>query len=113
MACGVSSCRGECHSAIFTLRLRSAMPDGTTPPIAYDVVIIGTGFGGTITALTLADRLKGTSKRLLMLERGTWWTTPVSTVQDKNVKTRDFIARKNQPVQFWSSQNYFMGLVDL
>jgi choline dehydrogenase-like flavoprotein len=113
IACGVCSCRGECHSAIFPLCLRSAMPDGTTPPNEYDGVIIGTGFGGTISALTLADRLKGTSKRLLMIERGTWWTTPVSTVQDKNVKTRDFIARKNQPVQFWSSQNYFMGLVDL
>src|SRR5215831_16035082 len=78
-----------------------------------DIVIIGTGFGGTMTALTLADRLKNTNRKLVMIERGTWWTTPVSTVQDKNVKTRDFLARKNQPVQFWSSQNHFMGLVDM
>jgi choline dehydrogenase-like flavoprotein len=88
------------------------MPTNTTPSHA-DVVIIGSGFGATMTALTLADRLKTTNQKLLMIERGTWWTTPVSTVQDKNVKTRDFLARKNQPVQFWSSQNHFLGLVDM
>jgi choline dehydrogenase-like flavoprotein len=91
---------------------RTSMPTNITPSHA-DVVIIGSGFGGTMTALTLADRLKTTNRKLLMIERGTWWTTPVSTVQDKNVKTRDFLARKSQPVQFWSSQNHFMGLVDM
>jgi hypothetical protein len=91
---------------------RTLMPTNVAPSQA-DIVIIGTGFGATMTALMLADRLKSTNRKLLMIERGTWWTTPVSTVQDKNVKTRDFLTRKQQPVQVWSSQNHFMGLVDM
>jgi cation diffusion facilitator CzcD-associated flavoprotein CzcO len=54
----------------------------------YTVIIIGTGFGGTMTAIPLADEFKkkdanklpAERRTILMLERGTWWTTPVSTV---------------------------------
>jgi len=81
----------------------------------YEAVVIGTGFGGTMTALPLAkefvDRAK--NEKILMIERGTWWTTPVGTVQDKEVKTRDFLARNGQPVQYWSSLNHFRGFIDI
>jgi choline dehydrogenase-like flavoprotein len=78
-------------------------------------VIIGSGFGGSMAGLCLADEFKkrGRGETILMLERGTWWTTPVSTVQDKEVATYDFLVRKQQPVQHWSSQNHFRGAVDL
>src|SRR4030095_3335125 len=81
----------------------------------YTVAVIGSGFGGTMTALPLADRFKKRKKneKVVVLERGTWWTTPVSTVQDKEVKTADLISGKKQPVQFWASQNHFRGFVDL
>src|SRR5215213_1431498 len=81
----------------------------------YKVVVIGSGFGGTMTALPLADKFKERKKeeKVLILERGTWWTTPVSTVQDKEVKTAALIAGKEQPVQFWSSQNHFRGFIDI
>jgi cholesterol oxidase len=87
----------------------------------YKVVVIGSGFGGTMTALPLADEFQRREKlqkpekkeKVLILERGTWWTTPVSTVQDKEVKTAALIAGKDQPVQFWSSQNHFRGFIDL
>jgi choline dehydrogenase-like flavoprotein len=81
----------------------------------YKVVIIGSGFGGTMTALPLADEFKkrGKEEKVLILERGTWWTTPISTVQDKELKTAALIAEKKQPVQFWSSQNHFRGFIDL
>jgi len=46
----------------------------------HTVEIIGTGFGGTMTGIPLArafkDRMKG--EDILMLERGTSWTTPHS-----------------------------------
>ena len=53
----------------------------------YTVVVIGSGFGGTMTALTLARKFKASNDKepnkpprtILMLERGTWWTTPVGT----------------------------------
>src|SRR5713226_4325308 len=78
----------------------------------YDVIIVGTGFGGTMAGLSLARAFP--SLKILMLERGTWWTTPVGTVQDKEVTTYDFLAKtKTQPVQYWSSQNHFLGFLDL
>src|SRR5258708_19685076 len=82
----------------------------------HKVVIIGSGFGGTMTGLALARAFKARNKgeRLLILERGTWWTTPVGTVQDKEVKTYDFLKKeKAQPVQFWSSLNHFRGFLDI
>ena len=81
----------------------------------YEVVIIGSGFGGTMTALPLAAEFQKRKKgeKVLILERGTWWTTPVSTVQDKEVKAAELLAEKKQPVQFWSSQNHFRGFIDI
>jgi choline dehydrogenase-like flavoprotein len=87
----------------------------------YTVVVIGTGFGGTMTAIPLAqaftDRNKGkppeSIETILMLERGTWWTTPHSTVQDKEVHAADFLKEKKQPVQYWSSNNSFRGFLDI
>jgi choline dehydrogenase-like flavoprotein len=81
----------------------------------FDALIIGSGFGGTMTGLSLARAFKarGKGERVQMLERGTWWTTPVGTVQDKEVRTADFLKAKNQPVQFWSSLNNFRGFIDV
>jgi len=81
----------------------------------HTVVIIGSGFGGTMTSIPLAQKFTERAKGedILMLERGTWWTTPISTVQDKEVRAADFLKEKNQPVQFWSSQNSFRGFLDI
>jgi choline dehydrogenase-like flavoprotein len=88
----------------------------------FDLVVIGSGFGGTMTALSvaytmesrLASRAPGAPPlRILMLERGTWWTTPMETIQDKQVKTRDFLIWKGQPTQEWSSLNDYRGMLDL
>src|SRR5687767_518734 len=81
----------------------------------YKVVVIGSGFGGAMTALPIAHEFSKRKSKdtVLILERGTWWTTPISTVQDKELKTAALIAGKKQPVQFWSSQNHFRGFIDL
>lgn len=81
----------------------------------HTAVIIGTGFGGTMTGIPLAQAFKDRNKGedILMLERGTWWTTPHSTVQDKEVHAADFLKEKKQPVQYWSSNNGFRGFIDI
>ena len=81
----------------------------------YTTVIIGSGFGGTMTALTLAKAYKerAANEDILILERGTWWTTPVSTVQDKGVRAYDRLKARGEPVQFWSSAENFKGLIDI
>jgi len=90
-------------------------PTGATAASHYAVAVIGSGFGGTMTALSLARVLKERpgSRRMLILERGAWWTTPVETVQDKQVATADFLREKKQPVRYWASAEHFKGLVDL
>src|SRR5438093_3068792 len=81
----------------------------------FTAVVIGSGFGATMTALPLAKKFLARAKgeTILMLERGTWWTTPVSTVQDKEIKTAEFLANRQQPVQYWSAQNHFRGFIDI
>jgi choline dehydrogenase-like flavoprotein len=81
----------------------------------YAAVVVGTGFGGTLPALTLARAFhkRGRGEKVLMLERGTWWTTPVPTVQDRGVETYSFLKETHeQPVQFWSSADSFRGFID-
>lgn len=87
----------------------------STRPDHYTAIIIGSGFGGSMTGLSLAQKFleRGRQETILMLERGTWWTTPVGTVQDKEVKTYDFLRDQGQPVQFWSSAEHFKGFVDV
>lgn len=84
----------------------------------YDLVVIGTGFGATMTALTVLHKVPqmpttGQPPKVLMLERGSWWTTPVPTVQDHVVRTKSFLEEKGQPVQVWSAAENMRGLLDL
>ena len=93
----------------------STSPPDRSPAPHHALVVIGSGFGGTMTALSVArefDR-RGKGESVLILERGTWWTTPVETVQDREVKTYDFLQKRDQPVQFWSSADDGKGLRDL
>lgn len=81
----------------------------------YTMVVIGTGFGGTMTALPVTREFvrRNKGETVLMLERGTWWTTPVGTIQDKEVSAFEFLVRKGHPVQYWSTPNNFRGFVDI
>src|SRR5437868_9489484 len=96
--------------------MRGPMNGIEAPEEKHKVVIVGTGFGGTMTGLSIARALntRGKNESILMLERGTWWTTPVGTVQDKEVATYTFLRDgKKQPVQFWASMNDFRGFLDI
>src|ERR1041385_8463637 len=126
------------------------------PQFDFDLIVIGSGFGGTMTALTIAQKMtppalsveqdklsnllkkdpkaeqqatkdqeqvvrnlasdmmnSGKLPRILILERGTWWTTPVSTIQDPLIKTPGFLHDRNQPVQKWAAAENSHGLQDL
>src|SRR5918912_2388772 len=41
---------------------------------AYDVIVIGSGFGATVAVTTLLERKPGLN--VLILERGVWWLSP-------------------------------------
>ncbi len=77
------------------------------PDSAYDVAIIGTGFGASVAATTLA----GKNKKVLMLERGAWWFTPERALPDY-IQTQNQANPSNQPVQYWARPDHNLGLVD-
>src|SRR5713226_2252631 len=78
----------------------------------YDAIVIGTGFGATIAATRLA--LKG--KKVLMLERGTWWVTPETLGKPPLPAKKPLVqyaAENNEPVQYWPRPDHKEGLIDL
>src|SRR5262249_24613236 len=95
----------------------SRSPDGVRMgDQTWDVVVVGSGFGGTMAALSIGRALRdrGHGEKIHILERGTWWTTPVGTVQDIDIRTPDHLRANGQrAVQFWPSVDNAAGLVDL
>jgi cholesterol oxidase len=86
--------------------------------VDYDAVIVGTGFGATVGV----SKLAGQGKRILMLERGTWWQTPeklgkppAAKPGDPPKQLGDWAASQNpvQPVQYWPRPDHGEGLIDL
>jgi|SRR4051812_30504843 choline dehydrogenase-like flavoprotein len=73
----------------------------------YDAIVIGTGFGGTIAAVQLVAQ----GKKVLMLERGTFFRSP-----DPLPLTPDafgkWAAANNMPVQYWPRPDHRKGLQD-
>src|SRR5258706_4700037 len=92
------------------------MPPSLASPEHVQGLVIGSGFGGTMTSLPIAASFAARAKgeRVRILERGTWWTTPHGTVTDPEVEAERHLRKRNkQPVQFWSAVNSFRGLVDI
>ena len=77
----------------------------------YDAIVIGTGFGGTIAATRLVEK----GKKVLLLERGTWWTTPETLGQPPQTAGPPFplwARESNQPVQYWPRPEHRKGILD-
>jgi cholesterol oxidase len=82
-------------------------------PMNFDAIIIGTGFGGTIAATKLAAK----GKKVMMLERGTFWVTPEKLGQPPvGAKKPIPVWAKEQnppmPVQYWPRPDHRDGLLD-
>ena len=82
-------------------------------PFNFDAIVIGTGFGGTVAATRLAQK----GKKVLMLERGTWWVTPakIGKAPASNFKKIPDWAKEQKPkhpVQYWTRPNHRQGLLN-
>jgi cholesterol oxidase len=82
----------------------------------FDVIIVGTGFGATVAV----SKLAGQGKRILMLERGTWWQSPehLGKPPPSPPAPRPFPEwaaeqQPPQPVQYWPRPDHSEGLIDL
>lgn len=75
----------------------------------FDAIVIGTGFGGTIAATKLVEK----GKKVLMLERGTWWVSPEVLGKPAAGKPMpQWLKENNQPFQFWPRPDHKTGLTD-
>lgn len=107
----------------------SSLSDFTNPSEVNqcEAVVIGSGFGGTITSLSLVNKFfadaninPADKKKVVLLERGQWWVShelPVSSsaheLQDKpQVKTgiREFLENNNLPYHTWPYPDNINGL---
>src|SRR5918996_756377 len=80
----------------------------------YDAIVVGSGFGGTVAAATLVRA----GKRVLILERGTWWASP-EEISDPpppapgRPRLTEWLEREGAPVQYWPRPNHKDGLLYL
>lgn len=79
--------------------------------MAFDAIVIGTGFGGTIAAVQLVAQ----GKSVLMIERGTFWRSPyplppITTTEGDAFG--DWAKQNNMPVQYWPRPDHRKGLND-
>ena len=79
-------------------------------PDAYDSVVIGSGFGGTIVSVAIAKMYRGKNevKRVCILERGQWWIS--HEIPDSN-PLRTFLVRNNMPFGTWAYPNDMKGML--
>jgi choline dehydrogenase-like flavoprotein len=84
----------------------------------FEVVVIGSGFGGTIAAIELGKVMKkwndtheGAKKRVCILERGTWYMTPEAWLDSKEVAT--FVKNGDRPHSFWPMPDNRGGMLNL
>jgi choline dehydrogenase-like flavoprotein len=92
-----------------------------TIPDKYDAIVIGSGFGGTIVSLTLANFFRDKNKKVCLLERGQWWishempatfegtTNPIPA----NSTIRQYLDENNIPYSFWAYPDNLKGLLAL
>jgi cholesterol oxidase len=78
---------------------------------AYDSIVIGTGFGGTMAAIALSAH----GKKTLVIERGTFWITPetLGAPTAPGNAVGDWAKSNGLRVQYWPRPDNALGLLDL
>jgi cholesterol oxidase len=81
--------------------------------VDYDAIVVGSGFGGSVAATTLARA----GKKVLILERGTWWISPEEPASPSpasgQARLADWLKRENEPVQYWPRPDHKDGVLYL
>jgi cholesterol oxidase len=82
--------------------------------VDFDSIVIGSGFGGTVAA----TKLSGLGKKVLLLERGTWWISPEQLGKPPapapgKLPMRDWLTQQKEPVQYWPRPDHSEGLLDV
>jgi choline dehydrogenase-like flavoprotein len=90
----------------------------------FEAIVVGSGFGGTIVALSLANKFEdentnnNTDKRVCILERGQWWLSHEMNFKPKSSRKtfpnmREFLEDKGSPYHFWAHPDNASGILEL
>ena len=95
-------------------------------PDKYEAVVIGSGFGGTITSLTLSNKYQKEDKNIeenlkrhvCILERGQWWLShevpeEANGTIDNSQALRGYLTKNNMPYSTWAYPDDTKGLLTL
>jgi choline dehydrogenase-like flavoprotein len=91
---------------------------------SFEAVVIGSGFGGTILALSFANSFaadKNSSRKVCILERGQWWVshetnfTPKASRADpgKSSNLLEYLDDNGKPYHFWAHPDDIEGVLNL
>lgn len=90
----------------------------------FETVVIGSGFGGTISTISLLNKfnhdnsLNNTDKRICVLERGQWWLshelnyTPPDKRKDQPTM-REYLDDNKRPFHFWPYPDTVRGMIEI
>lgn len=90
----------------------------------FEAVVVGSGFGGTILALSLANKFESdnaknnTNKKVCVLERGQWWISHELNYTPKEERKnrpniREFLEDNKMPYHFWAHPDSSKGILEL
>jgi cholesterol oxidase len=92
----------------------------------YEAVVIGSGFGGTIAAITLSNKYEKEDntkeeklrRRVCVLERGQWWISheipdKANGTIDSNQTLRGYLIKNDMPYSTWAYPDDTKGLLAL
>ena len=95
-------------------------------PERYEAVVIGSGFGGTIAALTLSNKYEKEDnnkeeklrRRVCVLERGQWWVSHempygANGTIDNSQTLRGYLIKNDMPYGTWAYPDDTKGLLNL
>lgn len=92
----------------------------------FDAVVIGSGFGGTILTLSMANMFESdnssnnTNKTVCLLERGQWWlsheinyTPPAERGPSYSINMREFLDDNKRPYHTWPYPDTVRGNIEI
>jgi hypothetical protein len=95
-------------------------------PDAYEAVVIGSGFGGTVASLTLSNKYEKEDnnkeekfrRRVCVLERGQWWVSHempsrANGTIDNSQTLRGYLTKNDMPYSTWAYPDDTKGLLTL
>jgi cholesterol oxidase len=106
----VQKWRGQIISNLNNVVQIVVIKDPILFPTQYDTVVIGSGFGGTVVSLAIANMYKneGNNNRVCILERGQWWIS--HEIPDSDA-LRTSLVKNNMPFNTWAYPNDIKGML--